>query len=429
LVPKQIDLVSPGASDNKVELPHETSLLDVKEERSAAPDDVEVKEGIRLWRLEPALIKVPERFFRKSPTDARICLGAVRSTAPLLGRLLDGEHSVIAGRLAGAFRNIGRPDFADEIVRTMKAAGFKVSETDPFGGNPPLSTANLKRAPLTARIAELWGRHRATVLEEFTKARPEELSAADYLKNVEEIYVHDAYHSLGIEGYRVTYELIERVKSGAWSPLQNEEDRRNRDAMAARGYALAFELVRTGIGEILDGKNAVAVLRSGYGDWYRKLFEPSVQAGLLRASALAGFRDHPIYIKGSMHVPPSAASVMDGMSELLDQMEKEVEPSVRAVLGHWLFGYVHPYPDGNGRMARFVMNAMLSSGGYPWTVIRKDDKERYLAALDSASVEDDLRPFANFVSDRVQWSIESLAKGEPTEVPKVEKQGPSAPGF
>jgi hypothetical protein len=46
------------------------------------------------------------------------------------------------------------------------------------------------------------------------------------------------------------------------------------------------------------------------------------------------------------------------------------EHGVRVVLGHWLLGYIHPYPDGNGRMARFLMNAMLASGGYPWTVIR-----------------------------------------------------------
>ena len=45
----------------------------------------------------------------------------------------------------------------------------------------------------------------------------------------------------------------------------------------------------------------------------------------------------------------------------------------RAVLD-WLFGYIHPYPDGNGRMARFLMNAMLASGGYPWTVIRVEDR-------------------------------------------------------
>jgi Fic family protein len=36
---------------------------------------------------------------------------------------------------------------------------------------------------------------------------------------------------------------------------------------------------------------------------------------------------------------------------------------VRAVLGHQLFGYIHPYPDGNGRMARFLMNVLLASGG------------------------------------------------------------------
>jgi len=35
------------------------------------------------------------------------------------------------------------------------------------------------------------------------------------------------------------------------------------------------------------------------------------------------------------------------------------EPGVRAVLGHWPFGYIHPYLDGNGRMARFLMNAIL----------------------------------------------------------------------
>ena len=70
------------------------------------------------------------------------------------------------------------------------------------------------------------------------------------------------------------------------------------------------------------------------------------------------------------------------MPALFDLLEQEPEPGVRAVLGHWLFGYIHPYPDGNGRMARFLMNAMLASGGYPWTVIRVEDRNAYLAALD-----------------------------------------------
>jgi Fic family protein len=94
------------------------------------------------------------------------------------------------------------------------------------------------------------------------------------------------------------------------------------------------------------------------------------------------------------------------MPALFDLIEKEPEPSVRAVLGHWLFGYIHPYPDGNGRMARFVMNALLASGGYPWTVIRVEDRDAYLAVLESASVQQDIAPFADFVAERVKWSLE-----------------------
>jgi len=97
------------------------------------------------------------------------------------------------------------------------------------------------------------------------------------------------------------------------------------------------------------------------------------------------------------------------MPALFDLLEEEPEPSVRAVLGHWLFGYIHPYPDGNGRMARFVMNAMLASGGYPWTVIRVEDRDCYLAALESAGIAQDILPFAKLVADRVRWSLEQAA--------------------
>jgi Fic family protein len=94
------------------------------------------------------------------------------------------------------------------------------------------------------------------------------------------------------------------------------------------------------------------------------------------------------------------------MPALFDLLEHEPEPGARAVLGHWLFGYIHPYPDGNGRMARFLMNAMLASGGYPWTVIRAKDRDAYLKALDSASIDMDINPFSAFVAKRVRWSLE-----------------------
>ncbi len=86
------------------------------------------------------------------------------------------------------------------------------------------------------------------------------------------------------------------------------------------------------------------------------------------------------------------------MPTLFNLLEREPEASVRAVLGHWMFGYIHPYPDGNGRMARFLMNAMLASGGYQWTVIEVGDRKAYLSALDRASIEMDILPFAKFIA-------------------------------
>jgi Fic family protein len=89
------------------------------------------------------------------------------------------------------------------------------------------------------------------------------------------------------------------------------------------------------------------------------------------------------------------------MPTLSDLMMAEPEASVRAVLGHWLIGYIHPYLDGNGRVARFLMNVMLASGG-PWTIIRLEDRTSYLRALDRARLELDIRLFADLIAERVQ---------------------------
>ncbi|MFQ5972879.1 MAG: Fic family protein, partial [Alphaproteobacteria bacterium] len=264
-------------------------------------------------------------------------------------------------------------------------------------------------APIVARLRALWESFRDPVIETFpaTPGLPRDRDA--YLRFMDEIYRSDAYHSLSIEGYRVTPELIERVRSGAWGPDNHTADRESRDALAARGYWQAFQLVRHTVAEIIRGGNPGALVRFDHDEWYRELFQPSVAAGLIAPSALAGYRTGAVFLRGSRHVPPRWEAVRDAMPALFDMLEDEPEPSIRAVLGHWLIGYIHPYSDGNGRMARFVMNAMLASGGYPWTVIRVEDRDAYLAALESASVGQDIGPFAEFVGRRVEWSLGRMA--------------------
>ena len=89
------------------------------------------------------------------------------------------------------------------------------------------------------------------------------------------------------------------------------------------------------------------------------------------------------------------------MPAFFELLREEIDPKVRVVLGHFLFVYIHPYVDGNGRMGRFLMNVMLASGGYQWTIIPLERRNDYMAALETASVGQDIRAFAQFVGGLV----------------------------
>ena len=405
VIPHQVIIHTPRGTNNTVELLFDTSLYDLAQKRISPAADLTERGGLRLFTPEAALTKVPESFFARYPVEAQVVLSRTRDASAVLARLLDGGHSAIAGRLAGAFRRIGRAGTADEILRAMKAAGYDVRERDPFTearGFGDVSSA----PPIAGRLRAMWERFREPVIGTFPKAPGMAEDPQAYLRLVDEMYGSDAYHSLSIEGYRVTPQLIERVRAGNRDPDNRDTDRQNRDALAARGYWQAFQLVRETLGKIMAGGNPGTVVREAHPFWYRELFQPGVAVGLVPASALAGYRNDAVYLRGSRHVPPRWQAVRDAMPALFDLLEQETEPSVRAVLGHWLFGFVHPYPDGNGRMARFVMNAMLASGGYPWTVIRLEDRDAYLAALEAASVDQDIEVFARFLAERVEWSRE-----------------------
>jgi Fic family protein len=246
---------------------------------------------------------------------------------------------------------------------------------------------------------------REPILKQFPTAPGRPSNIAAYLKTADDTYVTDAYHSLSIEGYRVSPELIERVRSGDWNPDENEDDGEHRNALAARGYWQAYQAVRKSVRKALEGENAGAISDDDHGDWYREMFGPSVTAGLLRAADLAGYRNEQVYIRHSMHVPPRHETVRDCMPAFFDLLREEPEPSVRVVLGHFVFVYIHPYMDGNGRIGRFLMNVMLAAGGYPWTVIPIEKRDDYMNALESASVKQDIAPFAAFLGRLVAESL------------------------
>jgi hypothetical protein len=409
-VPKQVIIHSPQANNNRVDLLFGTSFFALKEKALPPTHDLEIKDGLRIYRLTAALTRVNEDFFTRYPIETQVIASAVQEPSQLLARLLEGGHSTIAGRLAGLFRRLGRTEIADEIVRTMKAADHVVREVDPLEPGRAIYVPRPATPPVIGRLQALWAAAREAVLAELPKASRVPKGHGGYVEMLEGVYKLDAYHSLSIEGYQVTPELIERVATGAWAPEKVAADRDSKAALAARGYWLAFERVRNDVKRILASNNAPQVVRAAHRDWYREMFSPHVAAGLIDAKLLAGYRNGPVFIRGSQHVPPRWEVVPGAMAAVFDLIDGETEAAVRAVLGHWLFGYVHPFPDGNGRIARFVMNTLLAAGGYPWTIIQVDDRDEYLATLETASVAGDVRPFARFVARQMKRTGALIAK-------------------
>lgn len=396
-VPKQLLVRSPAGGNKPTELLHGTSVFDLRLQLPAE-EDIQVRDGLRLMRLPAALIACAPGQFSARPVEMRAALAMIVDASDVLSKLLAGGHSKVAGRLAGAFRNIGRDSIADNIVEAMRTVGYTVNESDPFEDKAPLAFAARETSPYVNRLRMRWEQMRSQVLDHFPPPPDLQKDASSYLKDVDAIYVDDAYNSLSIEGYRVSEELIERVRSGNWNPDAIKSDHDQRNALAARGYWQAFQTVKDSVQKVLSGQNAGTVADQDHAVWYRELFGPSVTAGLSKPANLAGYRNGAVYIRRSMHVPPRYEAVRELMPAFFELLRQEEEPAVRVVLGHFVFVYIHPYFDGNGRMGRFLMNLMMASGGYPWTVIPLAQRTEYMAALESASVDHDIQLFAKFLA-------------------------------
>lgn len=322
----------------------------------------------------------------------------IRDISSMTAVAIEGGHTTRAGRVVGALRSIGREEMADTLLTTMRQIGYEVSEENPFEENIRLPETSV--SPYASRIRLMWARMRQIVvaLKESTGAHPSKINLADVLSNMDATYIKDSYNSLSIEGYKVTEELLERVRSGEWDPKKDAHDKEQKDALAARGYYQAYQALRTSISDtITTGSDAAMMYVKGHQSWHFQLFEPCIRAGIIKASDLIGYRTHQVYIRNSMHVPLNPDAVLDAMEALADMMKEEPDALVRAILGHFFFVYIHPYMDGNGRTARFAMNSQLVTSGYPWVVVPLEHREQYMKALEKASVDEDISDFVEFV--------------------------------
>jgi len=400
VLPKQVIAYAMKGGQGKTDLPHNYSVFTSIVPPSRMPTQTAVVNGLRVMPLEIALARAVPAFFEKSPANARIAFISADVSKLALAIAENKQSEAAAHRIFHGLRSVGRAEDADTFTALLQAARFQFKPT--AGEVAPKDFMPVRtRSPYAARIFDLWSELRVPVAEIFPP--PAKLrDHAGILKSLEDTYVHDAYHSLSIEGYRVSEELIGKIASGDWNP-DTAADRENVAAMAAKGYFEAFQTVKKDIEEALKSNRPAEVVRNNFPVWYAKLFSPSMQAGILSPSDLVGYRNGPVYIRNSLHVPPPRDAVSDAVDALFTCLSNEQNPAVRAALGHFIFTFIHPYPDGNGRIGRFIMNFMFVTAGYPWTIIRSDpaQKASYLSGLERASVYRDIIPLVKFIVEEM----------------------------
>lgn len=185
------------------------------------------------------------------------------------------------------------------------------------------------------------------------------------------------YSSNALEGFSYTLSetkvLIEDGLTAGGRPL--------RDALAVTGHAQAYDHMFT-----LMRKDTI--IEADILVFHKFL------AGSLEAEWPSGhYRKQPVFISGSKYPVTAHQEVPAAMNQILtwyEQAKTELHPVLLAATLHKKLVFVHPFVDGNGRVARLVMNTILIQHGYMPAYIPPVLRSEYIASLEQARHNDGL---------------------------------------
>jgi hypothetical protein len=207
------------------------------------------------------------------------------------------------------------------------------------------------------------------------------------------IWLEEAHHSTAIEGNTLVLKQVEKLLEEG----RAVGNKKLREYMEVRGYADAANWV---YGQALnpgtwssDELLSLTELRHIHRLALTPAWDVAPHPSAGHSERPGSFREHDIRpFPGGMRPPPwpeVPVMVTDWISEV-QALGREGEGIQHEALAkaHARFERIHPFLDGNGRTGRLVLNLLLVRLGYPPAIIFKGDRQRYLAALQSADQGD-----------------------------------------
>ena len=244
----------------------------------------------------------------------------------------------------------------------------------------PRSGEELELEPMTRARSQAF----AEELADFRTGGPLQEPAA--VRKLSEYFrLQHIYHSTGIEGNRLTMRETEAVLLHGLeindAPLSDQHEVRDLDA----AFSFLEECARRGgIVREIDLREMHRLV-----------------VGQTQESDPGKYRSIGVTITGSEHRPPEPIAVPSLMQNLTDWLnsEKNLAPVVFAAIAHHKLVAIHPFVDGNGRVARLLMNLLLMRAGHPIANIKREDRPRYYDALTYADLTF-YSPLVDLVLDR-----------------------------
>lgn len=197
------------------------------------------------------------------------------------------------------------------------------------------------------------------------------------------------HHSTAMEGNTLTLvetkALIEDGISVGGKQL--------RELFEVTNHNKAFNFAKKKIAE------GVALDENLVKDFHEILMENIIQGGI--------YRNHDVTVTGASHTPPPPDEMYAQIKYFYKELQNksEIDPIELAAWTHAEFVRIHPFPDGNGRTSRLIMNYQLMSAGFLPINIRTENRIQYYDALDKYGQERDLKPFAKLVAELEETRI------------------------
>ena len=124
---------------------------------------------------------------------------------------------------------------------------------------------------------------------------------------------------------------------------------------------------------------------------------------------IGGYRCDMRFIEGADVIPVAPLLIVEEMRKLISFYKKnkyKIHPIELASEFHLRLVIIHPFSDGNGRMARLLMNFILDRSGFPMIDISVENREEYIRALDSGQSEN----LTKFIYEQLDKYVDSLFK-------------------